>query len=319
MTSSASVGTIFLEYVCPIGGIIAANIMFFAPVRDVWNQTKNIGVLGDLNPTPWAFMLGNCFGWVAYSVLTQDLFVFFANAPGLLLSVWLNMAAVQLQFQDKHQKQQHAENATPQHCVVETSSSSFQRWVVRPHDVGNEALAMVIVTLWLVVVSFLSFGQNMLSQDNQELLVGITVNVNLVFFYGAPLSTIATVWKTKSCASIHVPTMITNTTSAVLWFAYGLVLFDMFIAVPNFIGVVLGATQIFLCLRYPRTIPQKHEEEHKRLDDAISDYTADTLVAAPKSNEELQHQEAILVAAEEGAMVNKINKNEESEEDVINV
>jgi hypothetical protein len=27
------------------------------------------GYLGDLNPIPWAFMTGNCVGWVAYSFL----------------------------------------------------------------------------------------------------------------------------------------------------------------------------------------------------------------------------------------------------------
>ena len=35
------------------------------------------GRLGDLNPTPWAVMLGNCCGWVTYSILINNLFVFF--------------------------------------------------------------------------------------------------------------------------------------------------------------------------------------------------------------------------------------------------
>ena len=76
------------------------------------NQSAKIvnedGSLGNLNPTPWAFMTGNsdricivfsitwsisnflikimtgnCIGWIAYSYITLDLFVFFANAPGV--------------------------------------------------------------------------------------------------------------------------------------------------------------------------------------------------------------------------------------------
>ena len=39
-----------------------------APVKAVQDAVKR-GHLGDLNPTPWAFMTGNCLGWVAYSFL----------------------------------------------------------------------------------------------------------------------------------------------------------------------------------------------------------------------------------------------------------
>lgn len=39
-----------------------------APIRAV-KEAIDRGYLGDLNPTPWAFMLGNCTGWVAYSFL----------------------------------------------------------------------------------------------------------------------------------------------------------------------------------------------------------------------------------------------------------
>ena len=62
------------------------------------------GTLGPLNPTPWAVMTGNCIGWVTYSYLINNLFVFFANAPGLILSVWLNMAAAKLQYSDRISK-----------------------------------------------------------------------------------------------------------------------------------------------------------------------------------------------------------------------
>ena len=62
------------------------------------------GTLGHLNPTPWAVMTGNCIGWLTYSYLINNLFLFFANAPGLILSVWLNMAAAKLQYSDRISK-----------------------------------------------------------------------------------------------------------------------------------------------------------------------------------------------------------------------
>ena len=65
-----SAATIILEYVCPALGTIAANAMFFAPLSDVQKAIAR-GSLGDLNPLPWAFMLGNTCGWVTYSILTN--------------------------------------------------------------------------------------------------------------------------------------------------------------------------------------------------------------------------------------------------------
>ena len=66
------------------------------------------GTLGHLNPTPWAVMTGNCIGWLIYSYLINNLFLFFANAPGLILSVWLNMAAAKLQYSDRISKDMRA-------------------------------------------------------------------------------------------------------------------------------------------------------------------------------------------------------------------
>ena len=43
-------------------------------------------------------MLFNCLGWVAYSILIDNLFVFFGNVFALILSVWLNMIALELQY-----------------------------------------------------------------------------------------------------------------------------------------------------------------------------------------------------------------------------
>merc|ERR1719350_2249645 len=43
-------------------------------------------------------MTGNCIGWVTYSFLIQDYFVFLANAPGIIISIWLNFGAVKLQY-----------------------------------------------------------------------------------------------------------------------------------------------------------------------------------------------------------------------------
>jgi solute carrier family 50 (sugar transporter) len=114
----------------------------------------------------------------------------------------------------------------------------------------HETTTMCMVCIWLGAISFISLVS--LSQETRELFIGVLVNLNLVFFYGAPLSTILEVLKTKSSASIHTRTMFTNSCNSAFWTAYGLAIQDWFVYVPNGIGACLGAIQICLCLIFPR-------------------------------------------------------------------
>jgi solute carrier family 50 (sugar transporter) len=97
----------------------------------------------------------------------------------------------------------------------------------------------------------------------------VLVNLNLVFFYGSPLSTIFQVVRTRSSSSIHVPTMVTNTANGIFWCAFGVAVMDFFIAVPNGLGAVLGGLQCALCVLFPRgrarQPPQSRQSRPRRL------------------------------------------------------
>jgi solute carrier family 50 protein (sugar transporter) len=289
--------------------MVIANVMFSAPVQD-FRASLGRGGLGDLNPTPWAFMLGNCYGWSLYGILRGNFFVFFANAPGFLLSIWLNLGAVKLIYQT--QQQSHIRSSLIQYLssssrpavaavhdeddddgnendedenenenvvvpldeddraggVVGTSTAvQLVDWAKvvgdvmsqsRPVPAPHERLILGVVTVWTAASSFVGFvgSTNMadLGPSVQVQAVGVLVNLNLVFFYGAPLSTIWTVLQTRSSNSIHVPTMITNTLNGTFWFVYGVAgVWDPFIFVPNGLGALLGAIQIVLLVLFPRS------------------------------------------------------------------
>lgn len=241
-----------------------------APFRDVREAVKR-GSLGDLNPTPWSFMLGNCLGWVMYSYILHNLFIFFANAPGFVLSVYFNMCAVKLQYQDHHaremrssfvrflqesnrqtltQEEEHSQNAWQKtkdlgKVVLQVTSQQT------PAPAGQEKLVVGMVLVWLIVISIVSFGQSF-DTNTRQLIVGFVVNANLLFFYGAPLSTIFTVLKTRNSVSIHIPTMVLNTLNGSFWTAYGFAVNDPFIFVPNGLGALLGVVQFCLCILFPR-------------------------------------------------------------------
>lgn len=123
-----------------------------------------------------------------------------------------------------------------------------------------------IVTIWTVLLSIIALVD--FDARTRELIVGITVNINLFFFYGAPLSTIATVVKERNSASIHLWTMTTNTMNDAFWTANGIAVLYAFIYVPNGIGtLLLGVVQIVLIVLFPR---KHHHSEELQIDDNVS-------------------------------------------------
>jgi solute carrier family 50 protein (sugar transporter) len=287
-----SVSEIILEYVCPGAGTITATLMWVAPWKDIQQATAR-GRLDALNPLPWAFMLGNCIGWITYSILIQNIFVLMANAPGLLLSVYYNMQALKLQFHEdrsanlrksivsalkvEQELQSQAfllppaeplattddfnESLPPdknQNAINDTSNTLLDYativWEVaaqkRLSPAPHEKAVLFMVTLWIATISLVTFTDSFSNSVKENIVGGIVIG-NLLFFYGAPLSTIATVLKTRSSRSIHVPTMITNTANGVFWCAYGIAVQDYLIGGPNAVGAFLGGIQIVLCVLFP--------------------------------------------------------------------
>ena len=245
---------IILEYVCPGLGVVIGNFMFAAPVIDL-KKAIDKGDLGMLNPTPWGFMLGNCMGWVLYGVLLQNMWVFFGNAPGLLVSIWLNLGATKLLYQGYHVKAVREstvaflEKEKPfvaKDSSNETNSTlsaneqkiveSSEDWATIIHRVTSqaapaparhEAVVMFMCLVWVVFGAILAFVDAM-DLDAKVLMVGIVTNCILVLFFGAPLSTIFQVLRERHTASIHIPTMILNTLNGSFWCAYGIAKTCMF-------------------------------------------------------------------------------------------
>jgi Sugar efflux transporter for intercellular exchange len=116
----------------------------------------------------------------------------------------------------------------------------------------QDTFLMANILLWLAIISLVSYA-SAFSQTTLELIVGVTVNLNIIVFYGAPLSTIATVLKTRNAVTIHIPTLILNSLNATFWACYGIAIMDPIVIVPNSCGLSLGVVQFVLCVLFPRT------------------------------------------------------------------
>lgn len=243
-----------------------ASAMFAAPTRDL-RQALIRGSLGPLNPFPWAMMTGNCLGWVVYGYYTSDPFVVAANIPGLVLSLWLNMGAAKLQYLEisESKKKQTNSHASREHwdASPETEEHSEMPDMSYNEDM-EDALVMVpqervllrVLVAWLAVIVWVGW----FSSYDAANTVGLVVNVNLVFFYGAPLKTIRTVMADKDSSSIHLETMGMTFINTSFWIAYGLARHDFVIVLPNAAGLSLGLAQGLLSFIYPRRLQGDQHE-----------------------------------------------------------
>lgn len=225
------------------------------------------------------------FQWLTYAVLKQDIFIFVGNGPGFLTAIWLNLQAVQLQY-DSFRLQETRKSIL---VALEEARDTTSEFLLRKHEENNnnnddentnfifshvrqivakvtapalippvyqERLVLANALVWLVVVAIISFTKTF-DARTKELIVGIVVNLNLVIFYAAPLSVIYTVVTQRNSASIHACTMITNTFNGTFWAVYGFAVTDPFIYVTNGLGAILGVVQILLCLMFPRKIDEE--------------------------------------------------------------
>ncbi len=125
----------------------------------------------------------------------------------LMISIWLNVSAMKLQYYEEIIKYSSIETTEIQ--VGENTEEENQNNEIQSATAGEERNAAAvchqppptltphewkliqIVLIWMVILSTTSLIP--ISKEDMTFVIGVAVNINLIFFYGAPLSTIMTV------------------------------------------------------------------------------------------------------------------------------
>lgn len=178
----------------------------------------------------------SCFqGWIAYAYYVRDPYILASNIPGILVSIWLNVGASKLQYAEAREAVNRGDSPNVNHDFV---------------LVPQEVMLLRILFLWIVIL--MSVGWLGVTQGHQVSTIGVLVNINLLFFYGAPLQTIKTVIAVGTSESIHRPMMRMNWLNTSFWILYGYVArHDVVIYGPNAVGLLFGIIQGVLCCIYP--------------------------------------------------------------------
>lgn len=92
-----------------------------------------------------------------------------------------------------------------------------------------------------------------------EFRYGLLVTILMLLLMGSPLIEIKEILRKKDASSIPFPITFMGFFVSILWFIYGIILFNEFMMVQNFIGTLLCAMQLVLCFKY--SIKEKDRKE----------------------------------------------------------
>ena len=192
-----------------------SEFLAFGPLPAVLQCRKDKS-MGDVNPLPFALLLGNGMGWVIYGAATKNFFVFAGNIGAVGASLFYLLTAHTL-----------------------TSSEKIR--------IQLEIIAVFFVLMWGIV----GFTAAMMEDHQQSIsIIGILGNVVVFFLFASPLSTFSKVIRTKNSSSINRPFAVCQVLNCIVWVAYGTATKDFYLALPNVFGLILGFAQVFLILRY---------------------------------------------------------------------
>jgi solute carrier family 50 protein (sugar transporter) len=232
------------ELFCPTVGVILANLIWFAPMPAIIELRS--GSQKELNAFPFGCMVLNCMSWVFYGCLKQNYFIFWANYFGLTLGLYYCLSCA------KHSGKKDLNTTATADIVPSTYlPSSIEVFIIGTTDLWSFMGMLVAITL-----SSRTQGHNKKpsSQDiaNLYFAIGvITCACNIVFYF-SPLSTIVTVIRTRNAASMSLPLCLTIFINATFWTVYAsLGINDIFILIPNVLGLALALAQLALIAVFP--------------------------------------------------------------------
>lgn len=212
---------LFTLFIAPSVGSFLGTLMFATSVRAVLAQEKLVAGIGVLNPAPYPIVVSNCLGWILYGCTVKNQWIWWSNLPGLLMGIWLCFSASGL-------------------CLP--SEEKIRRAILRS------------ILLWIGFWASVAYVCVFLIPSHETVVttLGVCACGVLCCLYGAPLSTLATVLRTRDSSSLYPPLVGIACFCSLLWTVYGLVIGDVFLWGPNCVGATLSLTQLALIAIFPR-------------------------------------------------------------------
>ncbi|XP_076652503.1 sugar transporter SWEET1 [Halictus rubicundus] len=191
---------------------ICTILQFLAGVLVCRKIIKN-GSTGNSSPLAFITCYTSCVLWMRYGMLIEDHFILLVNIFGAVLQA--SYVYVYILYSVKKLK------------------------IVRE---------MIMATCFLGAVYIYSFYEQ--DKSLAAKYVGFLSCTVTVLFFASPLMMMAHVIRMKNTESLPFPIIMASLVVSSQWFAYGCLLDDRFIQIPNFLGCVLSAFQLCFFVIY---------------------------------------------------------------------
>ncbi|KAI3815482.1 hypothetical protein L1987_15151 [Smallanthus sonchifolius] len=232
-----------------LGNII--SILSFASPIAQFRQIVKRKSAENYNGTPYVATLLSCSLWILYGLLDPD--------DGLLI-VTVNTAGATMQAL---------------YLVLLFIYSSKEKRVQY-----FEFVILDIVFFGMVLAfTLVAFGE-----DSRRTFTGVLCATFTLMMYAAPLATLRTTIKTKSVEYMSILLVFSLFLNGCVWFTFALLVTDIFVIVPNALGILLGSIQLIVYLKYKNSTPELSELDKGCLDKQVETRGIDIQDLNAKSN-----------------------------------
>lgn len=219
-------------------GMVAAFLMFISPLPTIHRIIKERDITFFSENACLVTACG-CMLWMAYAIATPDRMTpLITNIIGFIIQ--------------------------GSYCVIFViySSNGPSRSRVRSKMFGSYLIVILIVSFAFgalhkhaattLIPDFTESGDS-----QQTIFLGLIASAFNIGVYAAPLSVMRLVIETKNAESMPLPLTTMGLFGSCIWFFYGLYVDDIFILVPNCVGMVLSTMQLLLIVKYRNPVKVK--------------------------------------------------------------
>lgn len=228
-------------------GNLLSGMVVVSPVPTFYRIYKNKST-ESFDSFPYVVVLFSATMWVYYGILTLDI---------LLLTI--NIGA----------------------CIAEVTYLIIFLYYA-PSKSRVYTMKLMLLINFGIFASLLLISNLFIKESKRAQITGGICASFAVAVFLAPLTIIRLVIKTKSVEYMPVSLSVFLTLSAIAWFSYGVLLRDLFVAIPNVFGFLLGVAQIIIYLMY-----MNHDKEKcPKIENQGTEAPADIELPEARSNSE---------------------------------
>ncbi|KAL5192207.1 Bidirectional sugar transporter SWEET12 [Glycine soja] len=261
-----------LSFAFGVLGNIASFVCFLAPLPTFYRVCKKKSTEG-FQSIPYVAALFSAMLWIFYAyVKTGEMLLITINAFG---------------------------------CVIETIYLAvFITYC--PKKARMSTLRMIVLLNFGGFCTIVLLTHLLAEGEGRAKLLGWICVVFATSVFAAPLSIIRVVIRTKSVEFLPFPLSLLLLISAIMWLLYGISLKDIYVTLPNVVGLTFGVIQIGLYAMYRNNKPVKDQKLPEHKGDIVDNNNES--VIAPTVNGEKQEQEV----KPQGGIIETGEKKEEN-------